>query len=83
MIPPTENPDKMKDELKFSTDLDFEVGSEPWITIKVADGAELKIRMVIEGVRRISDNPESGEPRYFVSHKTLLRTSKKPGKVQR
>jgi hypothetical protein len=74
----TEEQKKMSEELKYSTEVDFDVGQEPWITIKLADGGELKARVIIKGVRRLRDDELTGEPRYNVAFEHLVRMTKRP-----
>jgi hypothetical protein len=73
---------KLQQEIDLAPELDFDVPSEPWITIKVKDGAELKAKLVVKGVKRVSDEP-NGKPRYFVAHDIIIRVAKPPIKVER
>lgn len=80
-----QNPEKAKfeEEMRYSTTCDFEVGSEPWITVKLADGAELKARVIIKDVRRFRDDELTGEPRYNIAFEHLVRMTKKPNHLTR
>jgi hypothetical protein len=73
---------KLQAETEMAPEMDFDVPSEPWITIRVKDGAELKAKLVVKGVKRISDAP-NGLPRYFIGHEVIIRVSKPPSKVER
>lgn len=77
MIDPDEAK-RIQQEIEMAPELDFDVNSEPWITIKVKDGSELRFKVIIKGVKKISDHPETGEPRYFVAHDQIVRISKRP-----
>jgi hypothetical protein len=70
--------ERIKQEVDFAPTLDFEPSSEPWVNIKVEDGAELRFKSVIKQVKRISDDPNTLEPRYFVGSEHIVRISKKP-----
>ncbi len=78
-----EQEERLKEEVRLAPELDFDVQSEPWITIRVRDGAELRLKLMVTGVKRISDDPQSHVPRYFVAHETKLRITKYPPKGER
>ena len=71
---------RIQQEFEMAPWLDFEIPSEPWITIKTKDGAELKLKVVITGVKRISDDPKTGEARYTVASENKCRVVKQPPK---
>lgn len=64
-------------ELLEAPELDFDVAGEHWIRIEVSDGADLRFKTVVTGVKRLSDDPRSGEARYVVKSQSVMRTAKK------
>ena len=68
----------LRQEVADGESIDFVAGSEPWVTIELADGAQLKYRSTIASVTRISDDPLNGKPRYFVQHQDVVRVVKQP-----
>ncbi len=75
---PNNNDVALQREIADGDTVDFEAGSEPWVTIKLADGAELKYRSTISSITRISDDPLNGKARYFVQHQDVVRVVKQP-----
>lgn len=64
-------------ELKNAPNLDYDVSGEHWVRIDVGDGADLRFKAIVVGVKRISDDPKSGEPRYFVKTQNILRVARR------
>lgn len=62
--------------------VDFEAGSEPWVTITLDDGAQLKYRSTISSVVRISDDPLNGRARYFLQSQQVVRVVKQPDRPE-
>jgi hypothetical protein len=56
--------------------IDFEAKAEPWTTYELADGAILKIRVILTGVMRIEgEYDQSGNPIYVVSSQTAIQAN--------
>ena len=57
-----------------ANELEYEVTSEPWTTVKLEDGTELKLRLNIIKVYRLEQwDPMSGEPAYIVKNNIDMR----------
>lgn len=56
-------------------EVDFDIDSEPWTTVKLSDGTALKIRIGISKIYRLERyDPINGEPGYFVQSGPIIRT---------
>jgi hypothetical protein len=66
----------MEKELIEAPELDFDVAGEHWVRIEVSDGADIRFKTVITGVKRLTDLP-TGEPHYVVKSQNVLRVAKK------
>ena len=64
-------------------EVDFDIESEPWTTVKLSDGTTLKIRIGINKIFRLDRyDPINGEPAYFVQSGPIIRTQV-PGKLRK
>jgi len=64
-------------------EVDFDIESEPWTTVKLSDGTTLKIRIGISKIFRLDRyDPINGEPGYFVQSGPIIRTQV-PGKLKK
>lgn len=56
--------------------VDFEHVSEPWGEYKLEDGTTIKVRTIVQGIRRIEaeDHQQGDEPLYQVQSNTVVRT---------
>jgi hypothetical protein len=52
--------------------VEFEPTSEPWSQYKLADGTELKVKMVLLNVARLDEFNEQGEPVYQFQFQQIL-----------
>jgi hypothetical protein len=68
----------LKREIENGEKMDFTPDQEPWTTLTLSDGAVLKVRMIVTGITRISDEPLSGNAQYAVAHQAVVRTIKEP-----
>jgi len=57
----------MQRDLEEATDLDFETVKEDWNVYKLQDGTTLKIRLVLEGVKRLKKYNPDGTPIYLIN----------------
>ncbi len=54
--------------------VDFEEeGGEHWITLKLKDGAVIKVKTEIAGVLRMGNDPNTGIPVYAVQATNVIR----------
>lgn len=57
-----------------ATELEFEVTSEPWTTVKLEDGSELRLRLNVSKVYRLEQYDQmTGEPAYMVKNNIDMR----------
>jgi hypothetical protein len=64
-------------------ELDFEITSEPWTTVKLEDGTVLKLRINVGKIFRLEHYDQlSGEPAYQVASKVDVR-SQVPQKLKK
>jgi hypothetical protein len=67
----------MEKEMLDAPELDFDVTGEHWVRIEVSDGADLRLKTIVSGVKRLSDDPISGEARYVIKSQSVIRIAKK------
>jgi hypothetical protein len=77
MAPVTPEQRKFEQEMKEAPELDFEVTGEHWIRIEASDGADIRFKTVVVGLKRLPDDPKTGEPRYVIKSQNALRVVKK------
>lgn len=60
--------------------VDFDHLSEPWGEYELDDGTTLKVRTVVQDIRRIGagDHQQGDEPIYHVQSNTVVRTVEVP-----
>jgi hypothetical protein len=64
--------------------IEFETeGENPWITIKLKDGAILKLKVEVTGVIKVGHDPNTGIPIYAVQTQNVLRIDKIPKELIR
>jgi hypothetical protein len=62
-----------------ATELEFEVTSEPWTTVKLEDGSTLKLRLNVIKVFRLEQHDQmTGEPAYMVKNGIDMRAQVNP-----
>lgn len=64
------------------TEIDFEEQEERWNTYKLIDGTTLKVKLVLNGVRRLNKYREDGEPIYLINSQNVVRTINTPEKLK-
>jgi len=82
MMPMDQKQAALKREIENGERMDFIPDTEPWTTLTLSDGAVLKVRMIVTGITRISDDPLSGNAQYAVAHQAVVRTIKEPGQFK-
>lgn len=78
MMPMDQKQAALKREIERGNKMDFTHDNEPWTTLTLSDGGVLKVRMIVTGVTRISDDPLNGNAQYAVAHQAVVRTVKEP-----
>jgi hypothetical protein len=63
--------------------LDFEEQEERWNTYKLGDGTTLKVKLVLNGVKRLKDKyRDDGEPIYLINSHNVVRTVNTPQELK-
>jgi len=71
------------DDLASGEDMDFEEEREAWNTYKLSDGTTLKIKLVLQGVKRLSKWNPDGNPIYVINSQNIVRVVNVPEKLKR
>ena len=61
-------------DLHEGVDLDFEEEKEHWNTYTLSDGATLKVKLVLQGVKRLKKYNPDGNPLYLIRSQNIVRT---------
>jgi len=72
----------MQKDFEEAIDVDFTEEHESWNVYKLEDGTTLKIKLVIQGVKRLKKWKVDGDPIYMISSTNILRTVKIPKKLK-
>lgn len=64
-------------------DIDFEEVKESWNVYKLADGATLKVKLVLVAVKRLKKHNPDGTPIYVISSKNVVRTVNVPPELKK
>lgn len=72
----------MQRDLEEAEDLDFAEEQEAWNVYKLSDGTTLKIRLVLQGVKRLKKWKPDGDPIYLISSTNIVRTIDIPKKLK-
>jgi hypothetical protein len=70
------------DALTDSVDLDFEELEEHWNIYKLSDGTKLKVKLVLRGVKRLSQFEPDGTPVYVINSMNVVRAVDVPVEVK-
>jgi hypothetical protein len=65
-------------DLVEAEDLDFSEEKEYWNEYRLSDGTLLKVKLVLEGVKRIKKYLPDGLPVYLVRSRNIVRTLEVP-----
>ena len=60
-------------DLAEATDLDFTDEHESWNTYKLNDGTTLKVKLVLQGVKRLQKCDQAGLPIYLIKSSNVVR----------
>lgn len=61
-------------DLAEAKDLDFTEEEEHWNTYKLSDGTTLKVKLVLQGVKRLKRYNPDGNPIYMIRSQNIVRT---------
>ena len=68
----------LQKDLEEAEDIDFTETQENWNTYTLEDGTTLKIKTVLQGVKRLNKWKPDGTPIYLVSTSNIVRTVNVP-----
>jgi hypothetical protein len=69
-------------DLAESVDLDWNEENEFWNSYRLSDGALLKVKIVLKGVKRLKKCQPDGIPIYTVMTDLMVRTLQVPDKLK-
>jgi len=58
--------------------VEFEAEEFPWITIRLKDGSVLRFKVVVTGVMRLGNDPNTGIPVYTIQTQGVIQMVKVP-----
>ena len=70
------------DALAGSTDLDFTELEEHWNVYQLSDGTKLKVKLIVRGVKRLSQFEPDGTPVYLINSMNVVRAVDIPESVK-
>ncbi|MFW6111041.1 MAG: hypothetical protein ACOC6H_03290 [Thermoproteota archaeon] len=71
------------EDLAEAKDLDFEDQTEVWNEYKLEDGSTLKVKLVLQGVKRLDKCNPDGNPIYMIQSKNIVRVVDIPEELKR
>jgi hypothetical protein len=63
----------MNKAMANATDIDWKEGSEVWNTYQLSDGTQLKIKIVLRGIKRLDEYEQDGNPIYVINSINVVR----------
>lgn len=73
----------MQRDLEEAEDLDFDEEQESWNVYKLSDGTTLKIRLVLQEVKRLNKWKPDGSPVYLIASTNIVRAVNIPTELKR
>jgi len=70
------------DALAESVDLDFTEVEEHWNVYQLSDGTKLKVKLIVRGVKRLSQFEPDGTPVYLINSMNVVRAVDIPDSVK-
>ncbi len=70
------------EDLAEAEDLDFEEVEEHWNTYKLSDGSTLKVKLVLQGVKRLRKYAADGTPIYVINSTNVVRVVNVPKELK-
>ncbi len=72
-----------QEALADAVELDFAEEEEHWNIYKLSDGTRLKVRLVLRGVKRLSQYEPDGNPVYVINTLNVVRAVDVPPEVKK
>jgi hypothetical protein len=70
-------------DIAEATDLDFEEQEERWNSYKLSDGTTLKVKLVLNGVKRLLNKySDDGAPIYLINSHNVVRAVNTPQELK-
>ena len=69
-------------DLQDAEDIDFDEEGEHWNTYKLKDGTTLKVKLVLQGVKRLKRYNPDGTPLYLIQSQNIVRATNIPDKLK-
>lgn len=69
-------------DIAEGAELDFKEEQEFWNTYKISDGSTLKVKLVLNGVRRLKKHDPDGQPIYIIRSQNVVRVLDVPKELR-
>lgn len=69
-------------DFQEGTEVDFSEEEEHWNIYRLGDGTILKVRLVLQGVKRLKKYNPDGNPIYLIRSQNIVRTINVPEKLK-
>lgn len=69
-------------DLQEADDIDFVEEGEHWNSYKLKDGTTLKVKLILQGVKRLKRYGQDGSPIYVIQSQNILRVVDIPEKLK-
>lgn len=73
----------LQKDLEEAEDVDFKEKQETWNIYELGDGTTLKIKLVLQGVKRLKKWKPDGTPIYLINSTNIVRTLNIPQELRR
>ncbi len=70
------------DALQGAVDLDFTEVEEHWNVYQLSDGTKLKVKLIVRGVKRLTQYEPDGTPVYLINSMNVVRAIDIPESVR-
>lgn len=67
-----------EEDLANADNIDFDDSTEHWNIYKLKDGSTLKVKMVLNGVKRLKKYNPDGTPIYIINSQNIVRVVEIP-----
>lgn len=72
----------MQKDLMEADDIDFTEEKEHWNSYKLKDGTTLKVKLILQGVKRLKKWNPDGSPIYLINSKKIVRVVNVPADLK-
>jgi len=69
-------------DIMEGVEIDFDVQEEHWNSYELKDGTTLKVKLVLNGVKRLRKHNPDGLPIYLIRSQNVVRTVDVPEKIK-